>query len=55
MMIVITILSFMGERGEFGGCSSFLFLTLGCFARTFGAMLFVGVEDRFQPGQNFLE
>ncbi len=53
--VVVIFLGFMGERGEFSGCSSFLFLARGSFACAFGAMLFVGIEDRFQPREDFLE
>lgn len=56
MVAIIVVLAFF-EGSEFGGMTfgSFMLLAFRSFACAPGAMLFIGIEDRLQPRQNFLE
>lgn len=56
MVAIIIVLAFF-EGSEFGGMTfgSFMLLAFRSFACAPGAMLFIGIEDRLQPRQNFLE
>jgi hypothetical protein len=58
VVMVVVILARLKRTGsEFGGMAlgGFTFLALRSFTRAPGAVLFVGVEDRLQPRQDFLE